>query len=255
MADVPPPPVIETPPQRSSYRSRTAMSFWLPQLEAAGIPTPKTRLFAMPEAAQADLWAAFDGKPGTGALGEFAKVLGEAAAEMGFPCFLRTDHTSNKHDWEQTCFVTSADQIAEHVGNIAMFSEICDMMGIPWEVWAVREFLPTIPLGVCANYGNMPICREFRFFVDDGVIRCAHPYWPLYALEQGGAPASLDYEGLCRMENEAELRALAEAAGRACPGSWSIDLLETKRGWFVTDMAEAKNSFHWEDCPHDQRAA
>lgn len=251
MDNVPPPDETSAGlPRRSPYRARTAMSFWLPQLEAAGLPVPKTRLFQMPEAAQEDLFGAFDGKPGTGALAQFADTLKDAAAEVGFPCFLRTDHTSNKHDWEQACFVASPDQIAGHVATIAMFSEICDMMGLPWDTWAVREFLPTTPFGVCPDFGNMPICREFRFFVNDGVIQCAHPYWPLYALEQGGAPASLDYAGLCRMDNEKELRALAEAAGRACPGSWSIDLLETKRGWYVTDMAEAGNSFHWDGCPH-----
>lgn len=119
----------------------------------------------------------------------------------------------------------------------------------------MREYLPIIPHGICRNYGNMPVCREFRFFVDDGVIRCRHPYWPDHALEQGGLNLTLaKYNELCRLpdmndglEPEAIDR-LAEAAGRAVGGSWSIDILETKRGWFVTDMAEAHKSYHWEAC-------
>ncbi len=30
--------------------------------------------------------------------------------------------------------------------------------------------------------------------------------------------------------------------------AFSVDLLPTKRGWMVTDMALARRSFHWEGC-------
>ena len=43
---------------------------------------------------------------------------------------------------------------------------------------------------------------------------------------------------------------LATKAGRALGGSWSVDILETARGWFITDMAEADRSFHLPDCPN-----
>jgi hypothetical protein len=47
------------------------------------------------------------------------------------------------------------------------------------------------------------------------------------------------------------LTELANAAGRAVGGVWSIDLLETRRGWMVTDMAEAHKSWHeWPECPN-----
>jgi hypothetical protein len=120
-------------------------------------------------------------------------------------------------------------------------------MGLPYSKWVVREFLPTKPIGKCPNYGDMPVCREFRFFVDNGVMRCAHPYWPRQALVDGGWFGSdADFESMCRWPHE--LRDLAEAAGRAVGGSWSIDLLDTQWGWYVTDMAEAHKSFHWEGC-------
>lgn len=224
---------------------RTALSYWFPKLLAAGLPVPRTTIIQMPSDAQEDIWAAFDGEDGTGATKPFFDALAASAAEIGFPCFLRTDHTSGKHDWERTCFVQSAADILQHVYNIAEFSEC---ISVPWDVWVVRELLPTIPLGVCLGYGNMPICREFRFFVDDGVVRCWHPYWPLHALEIGCAPDDLDCEALCRMDDEPALRALASAAGAAVGGSWSVDLLETRRGWFITDLAEAHKSFHWDGC-------
>lgn len=223
----------------------TALSFWFPKLEAAGLPVPRTILLEMPDEAQASIWHAFDGKDYEGgALALFAAEIARACATVGYPAFLRTDHTSGKHGWKRNCHVPDEASIIHRIMGVAEFSE---MASLPWARWAVREFLPTIPFGVCTRYGNMPVCREFRFFVTDGAIQCAHPYWPKHALDDGGAEA-IDHEALCRMDNEAELRALAEAAGRAVPGSWSIDLLETERGWYVTDMAEAHKSFHWEGC-------
>lgn len=95
----------------------------------------------------------------------------------------------------------------------------------------------------------MPACREFRFFVNDAEIECWHPYWPEEALEQGGAGEC--YEALCEVEDQGPLRKLARAAGFAVGGRWSVDILETERGWYVTDMAEADRSYHWEGCERE----
>ena len=51
----------------------------------------------------------------------------------------------------------------------------------------------------------------------------------------------------------AELRNLASAAGKAVGGEWSVDILETRRGWYITDMAEAYKSWHWEGCPNGEK--
>lgn len=230
-----------------------ALSRWFPLIRDAGLPVPKTAIVQMPLEAQQGIWSREDGIEPTEGQAEslalfFLSLAGEAQ-KMGFPCFLRTGHTSGKHDWKNTCFLPSASEVRRHVFNIIEYSETVSIVGLPWQEWAVREMLPVMPYGACPKYGNMPICKEFRFFVEDGVIRCWHPYWPADALIEGGANyLEMDYRGLCRMDNEAELSALAIAASKAVPGSWSIDLLETQRGWFVTDMAEAKKSFHWDGC-------
>jgi len=53
------------------------------------------------------------------------------------------------------------------------------------------------------------------------------------------------------VDTERKLTEYANATGRAVGGAWSIDILETKRGWHVTDMAEAANSWHeWPECPN-----
>jgi hypothetical protein len=234
----------------------TALSYWFPKLEAAGIPVPKTRILGMSEAAMEDIWAAFDGKEGPGAVRDFGEQIAVIGDEMGWPVFLRTDHTSAKHHWNEACFVAKREDVLSHIFQIAEFSELCSFMGLPWKNWAVREFLPTKPLAIAPRYSDMPVCREFRFFVTDGEVQCWHPYWPLDSLEQGGVVnAEAIYAEMCRCENEAALIALAEAAGRAVPGSWSIDILDTARGWFVTDMAEAEKSFHWSGCAFEKRTA
>lgn len=48
---------------------KTALSYWFPKIEAAGIPVPRTMIFKMPADAQAVIWGGFDGKKGNYILG------------------------------------------------------------------------------------------------------------------------------------------------------------------------------------------
>ena len=229
----------------------TCMSYWFPKIVAAGLPVPRTTLLTMPMDAFMDIYRLFDGKDMEGKAEPFFVELRAAAADIGFPVFLRTGLTSGKHEWDRTCYVTKAEDVAEHAMNILYFWECCGIGNPDTNIWAVREFLPTLPLGVCPHYDNMPICREFRFFVNDGAIVCWHPYWPRHALERGGVPEDqLDriYDALCRGGDDPALHKIASEAGRVLGGAWSVDLLETSRGWYLTDMAVAAQSFHWEGC-------
>lgn len=234
---------------------KNTLSYWFPKIKAAGLPVPETIILQMSEAAWDGVRNGIDGENVTDAeltaCSLFFAEIDSAAQRIGYPVFLRTGHTSGKHSWENTCYLKSEADIPRHVAEIALYSEMAGIIGLPWREWTVREMLPVKPYGMCPRYGNMPVVKEFRFFVDDGIIRCWHPYWPKDALDDGGA-TDIDYAMLCYMTNEPELRALAEAAGRAAPGRWSIDLLETERGWYITDMAESKLSYHDESCPHRQ---
>lgn len=233
--------------------AKTALSYWFPRLEAAGLPVPRTAIIPMPTAAQESIRAAFDGVDKNSAeLLTFYDNLRSAAAAVGYPCFLRTDHTSGKHFWNETCYLKFTNDVPRNVYMLAEFSEIADFIGLPWSTWVVREFLPTIQLGTCPHYRDMPVCREFRFFVDGPDVACHHPYWPREALEQGGC-SDVDYDALCRLDDQSDLLRLASAAGKAVGGgAWSVDILETRRGWFVIDMAEAHKSFHWPGCKNER---
>lgn len=228
---------------------KTALSYWFPIIEAAGLPVPRTIILDMPDDAQRSIWSAFDGvEPEVQALSQFAAQIEAAADTLGWPCFLRTDHTSGKHNWSSNCFLANREAITSHLYGVAEYSEMAGFIGLPWNRWAVREMLPTKPLGVCTRFGDMPICKEFRFFVDGPEVTFWQPYWPQEALEQGEAKYAegFDLAAFYRPDDLDALKALASKAGKALGGAWSVDLLETERGWFLTDMAEADKSYRWD---------
>ena len=229
----------------------TRLSYWFPKIQAAGLPAPKTKIIKATDAEYIDIYRLL-GRQGLKGPGHtLISRIKSAADEIGYPCFLRTDHTSGKHDWEKTCYLANPGKLIDHIANIIYFWECVNISAPPCDVWAVREFLPTMPLGVCKNYGNMPICREFRFFVNGPEVKCRHPYWPPKALEQGGAEYydNFNWKTFTRLPAGENLHGMASLAGNAAGGEWSIDFLETKNGWFITDMAEAHKSYHWEGCP------
>ena len=233
--------------------NRTALSYWFPILESAGLPVPKTEILSITPEAREAMFGLFAGEE-VGDTSEFFSDIDLAAQKTGgYPSFLRTDHTSAKHSWSRSCDLRSADLIGAAVSEIILYSEMAGFPGLPWEVWAVRERLPVIPYGVCVGFSDMPICREYRVFVDGGDIECFHPYWPEYALDQGRASFfdGRSVEQLNSLDDIDPVLALAKASGAALGGRWSVDVLETERGWYVTDLAEADKSFHWEGCPVD----
>jgi hypothetical protein len=229
---------------------RTALSHWFPLIQAAGLPVPRTTIVPIPLAAQEDIWAAYDGQPGNGGMEAFLRDLAPRAAAIGYPLFLRNDHTSAKHQWSETCHVPGPDDLPARIFRLAEASE-CMGPGLPWDVLVLREMLPTLPITTCPGYNGMPVNREFRCFVENDTIKCIHPYWPREALEKGGATAVNHdaLEHLDKAERE-EVAGLASMAGRAAGGAWSVDVLWTRRGWFVTDMAESRKSYHDPACPN-----
>jgi hypothetical protein len=98
---------------------KTALSYWYPKLAAAKILVPNTTFIDMPRAAQECMWKAFDGEDGSeeqqAAYSAFCDQIAAAGGAMGWPCFLRTDHTSGKHSWKNTCYLTSPAVVKQHV--------------------------------------------------------------------------------------------------------------------------------------------
>lgn len=257
---------------RLRREDKTCLSYWFPKLESAGLPVPKTRIVSFTDrATYSGLGRLMDGEHPDAAGMEFIAKLQAAVGEIGCPCFLRTGQTSGKHNWNQTCWLESPEDLLQHVASLIEFSECADMIGLAWNVWVVRELLPTMPVCTLPNYGDMPLCREFRCFVDGVTVLCCHPYWPRGSVEEGfplnydgktddvwglscerKLPADFDrmYERIQILGNDerANVMGLAARAGDVVGGRWSVDILETREGWKITDMAEMDKSYHWYGC-------
>lgn len=237
---------------------KNCLSYWFPRLESAGLPVPKTKIVRT----EIRLVQLLDGELPEGWSGFLGSLLGAVAA-IGLPCFLRTGMGSGKHNWKNCCCVTDAELLGQHVRNLIEWSECVDMFGLPYDVWAVREMLPVKPLAIAEAYGNFPMVKESRCFVGGGKVLCKHPYWPRGAVWEGfmrHGETNFKEDEIERVAKELQtfepgeqrsINLLSSEVAKAFKddGEWSVDLLQTDRGWYVTDMAEAGRSFHWEDCP------
>jgi len=228
---------------------RTCLSYWFPKLVEDGLPVPETRIIAFGNRKEISE-ALFDNKHSKLVSG-LAQLI-DATAEIsgiGYPFFLRTGHFSGKHNWDLNCYVSGPEKIAKNIANLTHAQEIVGVMAEnPHSVWVIREMLPTVPHMLCSNYGNFPVTRELRVFVSDSTVKYHTAYWPEGAIKDGEPinPNWKDKLGLVTEFTESELEeilALASRAGAACGGDWSVDILDTKNGWYITDLAEANKSY------------
>lgn len=227
---------------------RNSLAFWFPHIEAVGLRVPCTRIVET----DADLVGILDGEEPIG-WDELVSSLQAAGDELGWPAFLRTGHGSGKHEWARCCYVPSRDRVGHHVAALVEWSHSVDMFGLPTNVWALRQLIPTAPLFVCDAYDGFPVVREFRLFVRGDQLEHVQPYWPPGAVEVG-RPDDPGWRGKLEEASEAtavEYGALASVALEAVEavggGYWSVDLLEDRIGeWWLTDMAEGDSSFRWE---------
>ncbi len=246
--------------------ARNCISHWHPLLEAAGVPTPRTILCRIephitPETAA---WLLGEGRM-TDQVLQLRRDIAGACDQISVagPWFLRSGHFSGKHAWSSTCYLNkcSPGHIESHVRAIVEEGECASMIGFPWNVWAVREFIPMHALdcaGQAHEFGGMPVRREYRAFVNGGKVLCVHPSWPADAFTTSRSP-QFDAE-VARISSvldfNAPVIALAEKAGAALGGEWSVDILRDENGtWLVTDCAVAADSFHWPSCPRLAREA
>ena len=230
-------------------RKQNCLSFWFPILRDGGVAVPRTEIFTLSPKDGWDMVRVLDGET-SAPFDRVAAFVERCTAKLGLPMFLRTGEGSGKHDWDRCCNVTGELPVTRHIAALVEWSHLVDMMGLPHNVWVCREMLATDPLFRCTRYGNMPVVREWRFFIRAGLIDCWHPYWPTVAIEQG-RPDDEDW----RSEIEylacpppAAADALAARAACLFDGYWSLDLFEASDGYYVTDMALGEQSYHHTPC-------
>lgn len=227
---------------------RNDLAYWFPILESTGVPVPRTEIVTT----TGDLAPILDGSPAPG----FRPLCDDLRAALGrlgtgFPAFLRTGQGSGKHDWARTCYLAGGDSLVSHVAALVEWSETVDFFGLPTGTWAVREFLDLY--STFSAFSGMPVAREYRCFIRDGLVTCVHPYWPPDSLANPSVPDWWDrlvelYPP--RSSHVGDAARIAQATARAFDGSWSLDLAQHRDGtWYAIDMAEAERSFHWPGCP------
>lgn len=253
LGKIPAPEFIEPMPNPAN---KNCISFWLPRIEDR-VPTPRTSLIRIEPIRWTDSYLSLcDGgfPEAVTVVADWVKRVGEGSGRsgregLGFPLFLRTGLTSGKHSFEHTCFVRSADimEIERCVAGLVEFSAMAGFVGLEVGVWAARQYLSVEPVFRCTAYGNMPVITERRYFVRGGELLYSIPYWPEGALLDG-KPDREDWRSLLpivQQEFSEKAAQMAIKCGEACGGDWSVDVLLTRDGYFVTDMAIAQESWGW----------
>lgn len=228
---------------RVSDDDRTCMTYWFPIVRNVA-PVPATEIVTFP----GELFSLLDGVLPEG-FDSLVEQLQAAGDKFGWPAFLRTGHGSGKHDWRSTCYVADRAEMGRHVAMLVEWSCLVDL---PVQVWAVREMLDS--QAPFQAFEGMPVARERRWWINDGVVVGHHPYWPRAALEQGRPPPGFEVK-LSALNHEseeevAELGRRTAAVAAVLPGAWSVDWMHTpSRGWVLIDMAAAQRSWVWEGHP------
>jgi hypothetical protein len=231
------------------------MAYWFPILETIGMRVPKTILV---HRGGCELSHLLDEKKPDN-YDRFERALFDAMDEIGYPCFFRTGHISNKFEWERSCFIKSkptGSQLLGRVTNLVEISYMANIAGRPfnYDFWAVREMIPTKP--VVHHFRNMPIAMEVRAFIKDGKVQCIHPYWVEDSFKDAPDEVKLEAMKLQIIPKDAEeelMQMLAYIADHF-NGYWSVDMLRDVDGnWWCTDMGTGDRSYHLPSCKHAKK--
>jgi hypothetical protein len=244
--------------KKHDFQQKACITYWYRKLLSTPVSMPRTVILE-PDVDLHEFCSIFDGDRCPPAVVEkfekLARDIEFQCKRVGYPVFLRTGTTSGKHSWKDTCFIAGPEtNIKRHLGNLIEDAAMKDQC---LDVFAVRELLPTEPL-FHAFSGEMPIVKERRFFVRDGMVLGHIPYWPKEAFR--GQPTSVaNWEWLVdeladlNPEDERELTRMTKQAAWVLEGEWSIDWLLTKKGWYLTDCAPARQSYGWNLLPPEVR--
>lgn len=157
-----------------------SMLTWWPRVAPLPIPTPRTALLEEPVPGLLMRWLwqcegeeTLSHEDAT-AWSEYLGALRRAAQRIGYPVFLRTDHTSHKHAYEASCFLLTEGAFSRHLYEVIIAHGLA--FGMPdAAAMAVREWLDLDSSFTAFN--GMPVAAERRYFVRDGRVECHHPYW------------------------------------------------------------------------------
>jgi hypothetical protein len=232
------------------FRQESSMLYWWPRVRDLGVPVPETKVLEFGPRCLAGLCYPENEEDAANAR-RVVEAVKKAARGFGYPVFIRTDHASGKHDWENACYVASEEALPRCLGGPIEANELADLTP---EAIVVRQYIP-LESAFTAFRGNMPVAKERRYFVRDGKVVCHHPYWPEDAVRFRPGQEPPDWrEKLAELNREAAeevelLTRYAARLGAALPGYWSFDFACGRDGvWYFIDAARGELSWHPE-CP------
>lgn len=224
---------------------KTSMLYWWPKVKSLDIPAPRTEIVEIP---YNHLAAMLDDKRLPSGYEESIIKAGE---KIGYPFFLRTDMASAKHQWERTCFVPKVEELFRHIWALIDTTLAAGMFGeLDPNALIFREYL--LLDSAFTAFNGLPISRERRYFVRDGIVECHHPYWIEDAIAKGYPPPSdKDWQQLLAVLNQETpdeagiLGPYTSSVGKTLDGYWSVDFAMSQDGiWYLIDMAVGERSWH-----------
>lgn len=229
---------------------KNSMLYWWPLVMKIDIPTPETVMIELNMGRWETVGITEDDEESIAAWEKVYPEILAAFEKVGVPAFLRTDHTSAKFLWDETCYMSDTNSLNEYIKALVDFSEGAGLIGLEVNAIVVREFIE-MQTGFYAFSGNMPVNPERRYFVKDGDVICHHPYWieeAVAELMDDNTNSWRDILTAMNTETPGEIKLLtgyAQQVSRAVEGHWSVDFCKSADDrWIFIDMAEAERSWH-----------
>ena len=242
-----------------------SMMLWWPKVKDLNIPMPKTEMIDCTQY-ERQFWSMLDGNAEIPLSEEIDKVITDI---FGYPCFIRGDLTSGKHNFLHTCYlVDDSDKDSDyyqdhrlkyikfHVYNLVEQS-ILGPEVMP-NAFFIREYI-NLEHKFEAFHG-LPISKERRIFIQDDAIQCSHPYWPISSIEFYTGTPPVNWEELLEEQNQEDeydsltLEAFCHILSRTLEGYWSVDFAKSIDGiWYFIDCARGVDSYHLPDCSNSTR--
>jgi hypothetical protein len=218
--------------------NRNSMLLWYPQIKDLPIPQPQTLILRIP----------FDVLLGwiEGPIPKDHQELITGFAErLGYPVFIRTDVSSGKHLWKDTCFVENKGRLFANIQRLIEDNQCASLSGLFCNALVFRKFIDMDSRFTA--FQGLPICPERRYFINNGEITDHFPYWPEQAIIDPSISEWKQELAKANAETADEIELLsgyAKSVSEVMEGEWSVDFCRGRDGkWWMIDLACAEDSW------------